>query len=165
MFAYGGMLQLPQSSANYLGSAIGSGLGGILAGIVVMIACCTQWYIIKTDAKLDIFTIKSFSENEMILTLNDRYLNIKMSILKRKHTDETEVIVSTVVNFNNKLGKVYMFIISPFHRLVMMRLMNNILNKNTHTGSSDDNEYGVFGSSSLIARRLVQKSLVLLTRL
>ena len=93
-----------------------------------------------TDAKLDIFTIESFSENEMILTLNDRHLNIKMSILKRKHTDETEVIVSTIVNFNNKLGKVYMFIISPFHRLVMMRLMNNILNKNTHNGSSDNNE-------------------------
>ena len=86
-----------------------------------------------TGSKLDIFTIESFNENEMILTLNDRHLNIKMSVLKLKHTDETEVIVSTIVNFNNKLGNVYMFIISPFHRMVMMRLMNNILNKNTHT--------------------------------
>ncbi len=92
-----------------------------------------------TIAKLDIFTIESFDENEMILILNDRHLNIKMSILKRKHTDETEVIVSTIVNFNNKLGNVYMFIISPFHRLVMMRLINNILNKNTYTDSSDNN--------------------------
>ncbi len=87
-----------------------------------------------TDAKLDIFTIESFSENEMILKLNDRHLNIKMSILKRRHTDETEVIVSTIVTFNNKLGNVYMFIISPFHGLVMKRLMDNIIIKNTHTG-------------------------------
>jgi hypothetical protein len=93
-----------------------------------------------TDAKLDLFTIESFSENEMILTLNDKHLNIKMAILKRKHTNKIEVIVSTIVNFNNKLGKIYMFIISPFHRLVIMRLMNNILYKNTYTGSSDNNE-------------------------
>jgi len=89
-----------------------------------------------TGAKLDIFTIESFSENEMILILNDRHLNIKMSILKRKYADKTEVIVSTIVNFNNKLGSVYMFIISPFHRLVMMRLMNNVLNKNTNQKST-----------------------------
>lgn len=83
-----------------------------------------------TDAKLDIFSIESFCENEMVLKLNDKHLNIKMSILKRKHNDETEVIVSTLVNFNNKLGNVYMFIISPFHRLVMRRLMKNMLKKN-----------------------------------
>lgn len=65
----------------------------------------------------------------MILILKDRHLDIKMSILKRKHIDATEVIVSTIVNFNNTLGKIYMFIITPFHRLVMMRLMSNIIKK------------------------------------
>jgi len=82
-----------------------------------------------TGVKLDIFTIASFSEKEMILKLNDKHLNILMSILLRRQHDKTEVIVSTAVNYNNMLGSIYMMVIAPFHRRVIMRLMSIIQGK------------------------------------
>ncbi|MEO8400570.1 MAG: DUF2867 domain-containing protein [Gammaproteobacteria bacterium] len=79
--------------------------------------------------KLDIFIIESFSKNEMILTQKDKHLDIKISILKHENSLKTDLIVSTVVNFHNKLGKIYMTLIAPFHKVVVKRLMKNVICK------------------------------------
>jgi hypothetical protein len=76
--------------------------------------------------ELDFFTIAICSQNEMILILNDKHLDIKISILINEQFEEEEVIFSTLVKFNNFYGKVYMFIIAPFHKIIVKRLMRNI---------------------------------------
>lgn len=78
-------------------------------------------------AKLDFFVIESLDQNEMILILKDKHLDIKISIFKYENVSSTDVIVSTIVNFHNYVGKIYMFIIAPFHRMVVKRLMKNII--------------------------------------
>ena len=91
---------------------------------------------VKTEhlvgTKLDIFIIESFNKNEMILQQKDKHLDIKLSILIHEDTD---IIVSTIVNFNNLLGKIYMFIIAPLHKIIVKRLMKNIIfNKTNNKG-------------------------------
>lgn len=78
-------------------------------------------------AKLDFFTIETLNNNEMILLLKDKHLDIKLSILKGGDIKKNKIFVSTVVNYNNLLGNVYMFFIAPFHKIVVKRLMNNII--------------------------------------
>ena len=79
-------------------------------------------------AKLDIFVIDSFSKDEMILILNDKHLDIKMSILRIKESipNENCIAVSTLVVFNNLIGRFYMGLIRPFHEIIVKRLMKNI---------------------------------------
>lgn len=77
--------------------------------------------------KLDIFTIEYLSKDEMILIQNDKHLNIKLSILKGEDDNsQSTITVSTIVNFNNFFGRTYMFIIKPFHKMVVKRLLRNI---------------------------------------
>lgn len=76
--------------------------------------------------KLDIFTIEYLSKNEMILMQNDKHLDIKLSILKCEDNNQASIIVSTIVNFHNSFGKMYMFIIKPFHKMIVKRLLSNI---------------------------------------
>lgn len=77
--------------------------------------------------KIDFFTIETLNNNEMILVLNDKHLDIKLSILKSK-VSKNQIFVSTLVNFNNLLGKIYMVFVTPFHKIVVKRLMKNIVN-------------------------------------
>jgi len=76
--------------------------------------------------KLDLFEIENFNKNEMVLILNDKHLDIKISILKKVNSSKFDVIVSTIVHFHNGFGKIYMALISPFHKIVVKRLMKNI---------------------------------------
>ena len=75
---------------------------------------------------LDIFTIQSISENEMIVGENDKHLDVKLSILKICEKDKTKIIVSTMLKEHNALGKVYMFFIKPFHRIILKQLLSNL---------------------------------------
>lgn len=77
--------------------------------------------------KLDFFIIATYSQNEMILILNDKHLDIKVSIFINESFEEKTIIFSTLVKFNNFCGKAYMFIITPFHKVIVKRLMRNIV--------------------------------------
>ena len=54
----------------------------------------------------------------LIAELKDKHLDFRVSILIRKE-GTTEVFFSTIVKFNNIFGKMYFFLIAPFHRLII----------------------------------------------
>jgi hypothetical protein len=80
----------------------------------------------RLGAKLDIFTIAISTPIEVVLVLNDKHLDIKLSIMIRKEIDKNNIFVSTVVKFHNFWGKVYMSVITPFHKLIVKRLLQNM---------------------------------------
>lgn len=65
----------------------------------------------KVGDKLDIFHIELMTKNEMILSLNDKHLDIKLSILKAEDIGKVNIFVSTVVDYHNIFGHLYMFFI------------------------------------------------------
>ena len=54
----------------------------------------------------------------LIAELKDKHLDFRVSILIREE-GTTEVFFSTIVKFNNIFGKMYFFLIAPFHRLII----------------------------------------------
>ena len=48
-------------------------------------------------------------------------------MLKRVDGEEASVVVSTVCTVHNLFGKIYLFIISPFHRNGVQLLMANAI--------------------------------------
>ena len=69
----------------------------------------------KVGDKLDFFTIDYLTNQEMLLSLSDRHLDIKMSVLRATRNSSECLYVTTWVKYNNAMGRVYMLAIMPFH--------------------------------------------------
>ncbi|VXB50307.1 DUF2867 domain-containing protein [Massilia sp. 9I] len=65
--------------------------------------------------RVGIFRIYSRSENEIVLGEDDSHLDFRVSFL----CGPQELTVTTVVHCHNLLGRTYLFVIAPFHRLVV----------------------------------------------
>ncbi len=72
--------------------------------------------------RLGIFKIYSKTETEIVLGEDDKHLNFRASVLCSAEPapgSTRHVIVSTVVHCHNRLGRAYILLIAPFHRLVV----------------------------------------------
>jgi len=74
-------------------------------------------------SKTGIFKIYAINENEVIAGQDDKHLNFRISVLKQNN----EVFLSTLVQYNNWFGKVYFFIIKPFHKHIVKALLKNAI--------------------------------------
>jgi hypothetical protein len=76
--------------------------------------------------RIDIFRIYSVSTNEMIVGEDDRHLDFRASILLRPSEAEAgdELVATTVVHCHNLLGRSYIALIAPFHRMVVRSILH-----------------------------------------
>jgi len=70
---------------------------------------------------IDFFRIHRQSERELVVGEDDRHLDFRASILIRPGVDggNDELVVTTVVHCHNRLGRTYLALIAPFHRLIV----------------------------------------------
>lgn len=72
--------------------------------------------------RLGIFKIYSTSPTEVVLGEDDKHLDFRLSVLCSGPSSpgaKRRLILSTVVHCNNRLGRFYIALIAPFHRLVV----------------------------------------------
>lgn len=72
--------------------------------------------------RLGIFRIYSTGASEIVLGEDDKHLDFRVSVLCAGETGSAGVrrlVVSTVVHCHNRLGRAYILLIAPFHRLVV----------------------------------------------
>ena len=62
----------------------------------------------------------------LITELKDKHLDFRGSILIREEDDTTKVFFSTIVKFNNIFGKMYFFLITRFHRLIIPNTLKRL---------------------------------------
>jgi hypothetical protein len=75
----------------------------------------------KAD-RIGIFRIYAKSETEIILGEDDKHLDFRLSALRSPGFSPTlggQLTISTVVHCHNRLGRAYILVIAPFHRLVV----------------------------------------------
>src|SRR5262249_43940465 len=66
--------------------------------------------------------IYSTSRTEIVLGEDDKHLDFRVSVLCLGHSSPTgkrHLVMSTVVHCHNRLGRLYIRLIAPFHRLVV----------------------------------------------
>ncbi|NRB40331.1 MAG: DUF2867 domain-containing protein [Pseudomonadales bacterium] len=68
--------------------------------------------------RVGIFTLLSINENEVILGDADKHLDVKVSVYKESKEGNL-ISISTVVHVHNLMGKVYMLIVTPLHKLIV----------------------------------------------
>ncbi|WP_025763986.1 DUF2867 domain-containing protein [Dyadobacter tibetensis] len=69
-----------------------------------------------------IFKIYALSKAEIVLGADDSHLNFR-AIIAHKSDALHNIKLITLVQYNNAIGKVYMSLIKPFHRLVVRVLV------------------------------------------
>ena len=72
--------------------------------------------------RIGIFKVYGKSETEIVLGEDDKHLDFRLSVLRAPDLSPTlggQLTVSTVVHCHNLLGRAYILVIAPFHRLVV----------------------------------------------
>jgi hypothetical protein len=75
-----------------------------------------------TAQRVGIFKVYSTSQNEIVVGEDDKHLDFRVSVLCSRETASTsggQLTLSTVVHCHNLLGHAYLFVIAPFHRMVV----------------------------------------------
>jgi hypothetical protein len=75
-----------------------------------------------TAQRVGIFKVYTTSETEIVLGEDDRHLDFRVSVLSSVASmpeDGRRLTLSTVVHCHNLLGRAYILVIAPFHRMVV----------------------------------------------
>jgi hypothetical protein len=84
----------------------------------------------KIGDQVGIFKLFDKSENELIMGEDDSHLCFRVSVyLDSTNSDVKLVYVSTLVKYNNLLGKIYFAFVGPFHRLIVPTIMKRNFKK------------------------------------
>lgn len=77
----------------------------------------------KVGDRLGIFNVFGKTDNELLLGIDDRHLDVRVSVMKLQRDDLHRYVVSTVVHVNNLLGHLYMVPVGRIHPLVVKAMM------------------------------------------
>ena len=76
--------------------------------------------------RIGIFKVYETRRFEVLVGENDKHLDFRASVLYREAQGpqcEASVVLSTVVHCHNLLGRTYLTLIAPFHRLVVQSFL------------------------------------------
>ncbi len=83
----------------------------------------------EVGAYISFFQILSIQQNELILGEDDKHLNFRVSVYNSKEK-EFNIKITTLVQYNNWFGKVYMTIVKPFHHIVVKTMVKQAYKAN-----------------------------------
>ncbi|MGY4396267.1 hypothetical protein ACVWZA_001440 [Sphingomonas sp. UYAg733] len=71
--------------------------------------------------QIGFFPVRSRAAHELVVGEDDRHLDFRVSTMMRGTVagEGREFIATTVVHCHNRLGRIYLTVISPFHRMIV----------------------------------------------
>lgn len=69
--------------------------------------------------RMGIFTLAQATPREAIVFDDDKHLKVQLSLFKHTVNDRPMVSLSTVVHIHNRLGRAYMSVVGPVHKLIV----------------------------------------------
>jgi hypothetical protein len=77
--------------------------------------------------KIGVWPIFSLTETELVAGRDNKHLDFRLSVLKVADGATASVVISTVCTVHNTFGKVYLFLIVPFHKWGVQRLISSAI--------------------------------------
>ena len=93
--------------------------------MVAEIATPTAHATYSVGDKIGPWPIFHIDANEIVAGRNNKHLDFRLSLLKEADGKTASVVVSTICTVHNLFGKIYLFVIVPFHRSGVRLLMRN----------------------------------------
>lgn len=77
---------------------------------------------------IGLFKVFDKNENELILGEDDKHLNFRVSLFLKPNSQHKEkLIISTIVTFNNRFGKLYFLPVKVFHKLIVKGMLRKTI--------------------------------------
>jgi len=115
----------PDLLARFILSHQPSWIGWLMNVRDIVVACFglkTARHLASLAHRIGPFKVYSTNQTEIVLGEDDKHLDFRLSILCAGETEpegSRQLVFSTVVQCHNRLGRAYIFVIAPFHRLVV----------------------------------------------
>ena len=115
----------PDLLARFILSHQPSWIGWLMKVRDTIVACFglkTAKHLATLANRIEIFKVYSSNQTEIVLGEDDKHLDFRISILcsgEAEPEGSRQLVFSTVVHCHNRLGRAYIFVIAPFHRLVV----------------------------------------------
>ncbi|MFL9835389.1 DUF2867 domain-containing protein [Chryseobacterium terrae] len=80
--------------------------------------------------QLGLFKVFDKTTNEVVLGEDDKHLNFRVSLFvdqQSGYNTKKMLIISTTVEFNNWLGRLYFLPVRPFHKLIVPTILKGII--------------------------------------
>jgi hypothetical protein len=84
---------------------------------------------IRTGEAYRLASVPAKCDNETVLLLSDRHLNAYISVHIDCKEKQKTISAVTLVHFKNRLGRIYFFIIRPFHGAIVKSMLKRAINK------------------------------------
>lgn len=118
-----GVLQNPEILARFLFAAQPAWIGHLMQLRDTLVAGfglkTARQLTVASGRRVGIFRIYETHADEIILGEDDKHLDFRVSVLLRPGATSPQLVVSTVVQCHNLLGRAYITLIAPFHRRVV----------------------------------------------
>ncbi len=76
------------------------------------------------------FTVIDRNDNEILMAENDKHLDFRVSVQMNRQGANATVYLTTLVKFNNFLGRLYFLVVKPFHRIIIISLLKRLIKNN-----------------------------------
>ena len=78
---------------------------------------------IRTGETYSFVSVPAKNTNETVLLLSDKHLNAYLSVFIGNKERHKTISAITLVHFKNRLGRIYFFLIRPFHGVIVKSLL------------------------------------------
>ena len=115
----------PDLLARFILSHQPSWIGWLMKVRDTIVACFglkTAKHLASLANRIGVFKVYSTKKTEIVMGEDDKHLDFRISILcsgEAEPEGSRQLVFSTVVQCHNRLGRAYIFVIAPFHRLVV----------------------------------------------
>jgi len=99
-------------------------LGGLQVPTIAEIMNPEAKSAYRVGDKIGPWPIFFIGENEIVAGRDNRHLDFRLSVLKAGDVGAPDVFVSTVCTVHHWFGKLYLFVVIPFHRRGVRLLMS-----------------------------------------
>jgi hypothetical protein len=77
--------------------------------------------------RLSFFDIVSVGDDELVLSADDKHLDVRIAFLKRRVGGRARYAICSWVRTHNLLGRAYMVPVGPIHALIVRRAMRELV--------------------------------------
>ena len=85
----------------------------------------------RTERSIGIFPVVSSTAERVVLGLDDSHLNFRIVVVVQATGGTTlRIIATTLVHRNNWLGRIYLAVVMPFHKVIVPKVLARLDTRN-----------------------------------
>ncbi|MEL6672967.1 MAG: DUF2867 domain-containing protein [Bacteroidota bacterium] len=106
-------------------------LAGLKTAQGIDVAQQLQEFKGEVGESVALFHVMEVNEEEIVTGESDSHLDFRLAFRKIPVAHQTEIQLITTVHFHNRMGRLYFWVVKPFHKLIVKSVMRRMARRLT----------------------------------